>query len=219
MARHAYLRLGLSLCVGAGACLLLLEGLLRILPVHDGLVSAEPRKDWPVHTLAPNASFTHSMEWNFTNVRHGHVNNLGYIAPFDYAPGSGGIAVLGNSFVAATMDSYADTLQGALDNYLTTPRQVLGFGTAGANLPDYLATARLVGERFAPDWGVLVVTDRDFSAGFRANAGYCRWARAAGSIIECKPEISRSWLDKCLRSLAIVRYVRTNLQFTLSNLI
>ena len=42
------------------------------------------------------------------------------------------------------MNDYDDTLQGALNDYLKTPRTVLNFGMAGAEMPDYLGTAPLV---------------------------------------------------------------------------
>jgi D-alanyl-lipoteichoic acid acyltransferase DltB (MBOAT superfamily) len=219
MTRSSSVRITFSLAAGIVACLLAIELLLRFLPVQNGLFGAEPREDWPLHRLVPNSTFTDSAGWNFVNVRRGRVNDFGFVSPFDYAGKHGGIAVLGNSFVAATMNEYADTLQGSLPEYLSSPQVAMGFGVAGQHLPDYLAMARLIGERFEPDWAVIVVTRRDFSAGFRADPGYCRWARSGDYVIECMPQVHRSALRKWVRELATVRYVRSNLKLAPGNLI
>jgi hypothetical protein len=219
MERPSRLRLGFSFCLGIVVCLAALELLLRALPVQNGLFGGEPRKDWPIHALIPNSAFTDSTGWNFADVNHGRINNLGYIAPFDYVAGSHGVVVMGNSFIASAMNPYADTLQGSLPQYLSAPQPVLGLGVAGAHMPDYLATARLAGERFVPDWAVIVVTATDFSGGFSADPGYCRWSRRADATIECIPEAHRPALRQLVRSLAIVRYVRANLNLSVNNLI
>ncbi len=73
------------------------------------------------------------------------------------------------------MNDYHDTLQGTLNDYLKTPRTVMSFGMAGAEMPDYLGTAPLVRDEFAPQWAVIVITAGDFTRGFKAAPGYFEW--------------------------------------------
>lgn len=211
MARTSYVTRTLAFLVGIAGTLLLLEVALRLLPVIDGTFAAEPRPEWPVHTMIPNSRFTYSTGWNLQNIHHGQINNYGYVAPFDYARNDGTIAVFGDSYIEAQMNDYDDTLQGTLNDYLKTPRTVLNFGTAGAEMPDYLGIAPLVHRDFSPQWAVFVITSGDFTRGFSAGPGFFKWQRDRAPPVKLVPEIHRSGLSKWVRTLALVRYMRGNL--------
>ena len=89
MAPDAFITRTLAFLAGIGGTLLLLEVVLRLLPVLSGTYAADPRAAWPVHTMIPNSPFTYSTGWNLQNIQHGRINNYGYVAPFDYAPANG----------------------------------------------------------------------------------------------------------------------------------
>jgi hypothetical protein len=212
MARTTFVTRTLAFLAGIAGALLLLEGVLRLLPVLDGTFAADPRPEWPVHTMIPNSHFTYSTSWNLQNIHRGRINNYGYVAPFDYArKDTSGIAVIGDSYVEATMNNYADTLHGALNDYLKTPRTVLNFGMAGAEMPDYLGIAPLVRRDFSPQWVVFVITVGDFTRGFSAGPGYFKWQPDLSPPVKLVPEIHRSATSKWTRTLALVRYLRGNL--------
>jgi hypothetical protein len=204
---------------GMAGMLVLIEAVLRIAPVLDGTYAADPNKAWPLHRLVAHSDYTYSTGWNAGNIHHGHVNNYGYVAPFDYKPGSAGIVVIGDSYVESLMNDYGETLQGALNRYLETDQVVMPFGMSGAELPHYLGTAQMIGKHFSPQWAVVVITANDYSAGFSADTGYYRWAPRRYPPIELVPEVRRSPFAKFVRSLAIVRYVRGNLGFRMGDLI
>ena len=185
-----------ALVAGIVGTLLLLEVVLRVLPVLSGTYAADPRPTWPIHTMIPNTSYTYSTGWNLQNIHRGRINNFGYASPNDYQPGRGGIAVFGDSYVEALMNEYADTLQGSLNEYLKTPRKVMSFGMSGAEMPDYLGTAAVVRDQFAPDWAVIVITLGDFTRGFSATPGYFEWAPDRSPPIRLKPEIHRSAVEQ-----------------------
>jgi hypothetical protein len=205
--------------LGIAGMLLVLEGVLRVLPVFGGLFAADPRPDWPIHSLIPNGRYTYSSGWNLDNVQGGRINNYGYLSPEDYRPGSGGIAVFGDSYIESVMNAYPDTLQGALAKHLRTPRTIMNFGTAGAELPHYLGAADFVAREFKPEWAVFLITAGDFTRGFKADAGYFYWKADRDPPIAFKPEPHRSRLTKFVRSLALVRYMRGNLSFQAENMI
>lgn len=202
-----------TLAFGAGvlATLLLLELAIRALPVIAGTYAADPREHWPVHTMIPNTEYTYSTGWNLQNVHRGRINNYGYASPHDYQPGRGDIAVFGDSYIEAMMNDHGDTLPGALNDYLRSPREVLSFGMSGAEMPDYLGTAALVRAEFSPEWAVFVITAGDFTNGFNAAPGFFEWDARRSPPIRLVPEIHRSEFSKFSRTVGLVRYLRGNL--------
>jgi hypothetical protein len=222
MAPTRFITRTLAFAAGIGCVLLLLEGVLRVLPVLSGTYAADPRASWPVHTMIPNTGYTYSTGWNLQNIHRGRINNYGYVAPFDYERekgGAGAVAVFGDSYIEAVMNDFGDTLQGALNDYLKTPRTVLNFGSAGAEMPDYLGTAPLVRREFSPHWAVVVITLGDFTRGFSAGPGYFKWQPGQSPPVKLVPEIHRSALSKRLRTLALIRYARGNLSLQPDQLI
>jgi hypothetical protein len=209
----------LAFGIGIVATLLALEGLIRVTPVIAGTYAADPREDWPVHTMIPNTSYTFSTGWNLQNVHRGRINNYGYASPHDYRKGHADIAVFGDSYVEAMMNDYGDTLAGALNDYLGTRREVLSFGMSGAEMPDYLGMAPLVREEFSPEWAVFLITAGDFTNGFSAAPGYFEWDAARSPPVRLVPEIHRSAFSKFSRTVGLVRYLRGNLLFRPNELI
>src|SRR5690348_16426449 len=128
----------IAFLAGAAAVLVLLELLLRFVPVREGAYAGEPGTTWPAHTLIPNSNYTYSIGWNANNIHHGHINNLGYVSPFDYRDGSSGVVVIGDSFIVTMTNDYGDTLQGVLARELRSPQPVMNFGMSGADLAHYL---------------------------------------------------------------------------------
>lgn len=209
----------LSFIAGIGAALLALEVLIRVLPAIAGTYAADPRERWPVHTMIPDSQYTYSIGWNLQNVHRGHINNYGYASPNDYEAGRGDVAVFGDSYVESLMNDYRDSLPGKLNDYLEPDREVLSFGMAGAEMPDYLGTAPLVRAEFSPDWAVFVITAGDFTRGFDATPGYFEWDAQRSPPIRLVPEIHRSELSKFSRTVGLVRYLRGNLSLRPGELI
>jgi hypothetical protein len=209
----------LSFAAGICAALLALEGLIRVLPVIAGTYAADPRPGWPVHTMIPDSQYTYSTGWNLQNVHRGRINNYGYASPHDYQRGRGDVAVFGDSYIESLMNDYRDSLPGALNDFLDPDREVLSFGMAGAEMPDYLGTAPLVSAEFSPEWAVFVITAGDFTRGFNATPGYFEWDARNSPPIRLVPEIHRSKLGKVSRTVGLVRYLRGNLSLRPGELI
>lgn len=205
-------------CFFAGVCgtLLLCELLLRALPVNGGAYTADPDASWPVSRLVPDSSYTFSDGWSLRNVHHGRINNFGYAAPYDYVPGSAGVVIIGDSFVESLMNDYDNTLQGILRRQLA-PENVMAFGTINAALPHYLGVAQLVRRYFSPQWAVIVIIAGDYVDGFAKQPGFYHWAPDRTPPIGLTKEVDRSAAQKLLRTVAVARYVRTNLEFRWSN--
>jgi hypothetical protein len=202
-----------AFALGIVGTLLVLEAVIRVAPVIEGTYAADPRPEWPVHTMIPNTTYTSSTGWNLQNVHHGRINNYGYASPDDYVAGQADVAVFGDSYVEALMNDYRDTLSGSLNDYLDPDLRVLSFGMSGAEMPDYLGTAALVSREFSPRWGVILITAGDFTHGFSASPGYFEWDATRSPPIRLVPEIHRSAASKFLRTVGLIRYLRGNLSF------
>ena len=205
----------LAAALGSALLLTTLELALRLLPVQNGIAAGDPSVDWPTHRLIPNVHYTFSDAWDLRNVHHGVTNNLGYVAPFAYVPGGDAIVVVGNSFIEGLMDNYQDTLQGQLAQHVHAAPAILNFGSSGASLPDYIGLGPMVSPRFDVRWVVILVVAGDFEKGFTPPPGFFGWSAAATPPVELRPDQPRSAAVRLLRSLAVVRYLRGNLEFDL----
>jgi hypothetical protein len=201
--------------VGAVGAVLVVELLLEALPVGGkGIYAADPNPEWPVAHMIPDRPYVYSAGWNLRNVRRGTINNMGYVAPFDYVPGSSAVIVLGDSFVESLMNPYDESLQGVLAKQLHEPLSVMQFGVSAASMADYLGLSSLIAQRFDPKWAVLLITEGDFTGGFGAGSGYFRWDSTHNPSVRLVPDRLRSPTTKFLRQLALVRYLRYNLKVT-----
>lgn len=208
------LRRAIVFGIGIVAALLFAELLLRVLPTPAGIVGAAPDPAWPAHRMVPSSQYVSSSGWSMDNVQRGHINNRGYVAPFDYRKGAAVGVVIGDSFVEGMMNPYAAMLQAQLAHAMARrPDSIYNFGTSGASLPHYLGVAQLVGRDYRPQFAVVFVAARDFVEGFNSDPGIYRWSKGE-SLIEPVAEKPPSGFGRFARSLAIVRYARINLKAT-----
>lgn len=94
-----------SIGFGLLAPLLLLEIVLRFLPVDRGLRSVPVDDSNPIHRFTPNRTSTFSRSWNFTQANIVRSNNCGFINNQDYesAATTPLLAIVGDSYVEAVM--------------------------------------------------------------------------------------------------------------------
>jgi hypothetical protein len=141
---------------------------------------------------------------------------MGYVAPFNYVAGREVIAVVGDSFVEGLMNNYADMLQSQIAERLSGS-SVYAFGTAGASLSDYLGLGQFVRQQFPLRWVVIVIVAGDFTDAFAPQPGFFVWDAAQAPPMRLIPQIPASRLRKLVRSMAVVRYIRGNLRFSMSS--
>jgi hypothetical protein len=213
------IRIVAGVTLGVFGTLAALEGALRLLPVQDGIYAADANDEWPVHHLTPGRPFTWSSQWHMAERTTGHINNLGYVAPFDYQPGARTIAVLGDSYVESLMNPYEATLQAHAQALVGDGAAVYNFGISGSALPDYLGLASSVTKRFRVEAMIVVVSEGDFAEGFVPQPGHFNWTSGdAQEPVALRADVRRSAGTKAMRELALFRYVRGNLKVTPSAL-
>ena len=136
----------LSLALTAGSVvftLLVLEVVLRFMPVSTGLASMPVNAASPVFHFTPNRLYVYSHGWQMERVRRGRANNEGWIDAQDYRRDDPSplLAVIGDSYVEGLMVPEADTVQARLARTLAGKLRVYSFAASGAPLSQYLIWA------------------------------------------------------------------------------
>ena len=115
------------------ALALLMEIVLRWLPVNEGLRGLSVDEQNPVYRLAAHREAVYSRGWNFSIVNGIRTNNYGFVNDHDYDPSANTplLAVIGDSFVEAVMVPFPQTGVARLGNAVGSAGRVYGFGTSG----------------------------------------------------------------------------------------
>lgn len=144
--------------------LLLLEILLRFLPVSEPLLSLAVTQESPVSRFQPNRTVTWSSEWDFTLSNKRRINNAGFVNDQDYdaADPRPLAAVIGDSYIESIMVPYEQTLYGRLSKMAAPEHRVYSFGMSGAPLSQYLIWAAYAKEAYAPNLLIVNIVGNDF---------------------------------------------------------
>jgi hypothetical protein len=130
------------------------------------------------------------------------------------------IALLGDSYIEGFPTDVEDHVDTRLHDLAGGEADVYAFGRSGWYLAQYVALARYVGERFAPDTYILFLNAHDLQDSLRENGVKTPYAfqitRDGASFAELKPpaRFVFTMRSRTLRRSALVRYVRANLGIT-----
>lgn len=204
--------------LGIVLALVLLEIVLRFLPVSMGMHRTTEHARWPLQNTEPHLRYTYSIGWGMLNAHRGTTNNYGQVAPFDYRRDRRPVIVIGDSYVESLMNPYEDTLQAQLGQRIGAPEAVYGLGVSGLSASDYVGLSRLARDEFAPAAAVIVVTDGDLSESLFARTGnYSLAPERDGFRLNYDPlrgESLATRVRKVIGDLSLHRYLQANLQFS-----
>jgi len=127
--------------------LLALELLLRVLPVSTATMTGY-HLDSEVLTYPPGHRWTTSTGWDLRNPQHLRANNWGFASAHDFQPDPRAVALIGDSYIEASMLDPADRPAARLETLLGGARKVYGFGSPGTALIDHAQRLRLASEQF-----------------------------------------------------------------------
>lgn len=139
-------RLALSLAAIVGV-LLALEGLLRVLPVSTATMTGY-HLDPEVLTYPPGHRWTTSTGWDLRNVQRLKANNWGFVSDHDFQREPRAVALIGDSYIEASMLAPANRPAAQLEALLGAARPIYGLGSPGTALIDHAQRLRLAAERF-----------------------------------------------------------------------
>ncbi len=213
----------MAVVVGLALPLLVLEIVLRFLPVDEGLWTQPVNAKQPVFRFAPNRESTWSRGWNFSIINTVRTNNAGFVNDQDYTTKSTKplLAVVGDSYIEAVMVPYRDTLHGRLAAALAPERRVYSLGASGAPLSQYLVWAREARKVYKAEKLIINVVGNDFDeslafyqrANFRPRPGFYRYVRDENGELRLRREdYAPGWLRGLVRYSALARYMFFNLR-------
>jgi len=206
----------ISVVLGTLLALLVMEAVLRFLPVNEGARPETVDPLHPVRSLEPNRTFVWSADWNFAIVNTVHTNNLGFVNDQDYvdAPSSPLLALIGDSYVEALMVPFRDSVAGRLATRAASAKRVYSFGTSSSALSNYLTYAEYAAQRFHPRAMVFVIIGNDFDESllkYKNEPGHSYFVEdAEGALTLTRIDYQPSWWRRIIRQSALVRYVTLN---------
>jgi hypothetical protein len=161
---RAFLLNLLTVAISLAVTLLLMEAVLRFLPVAWAPPVQPPTADNPIQRYVANTPFTWSIGWDFAVVAHGRTNAQGFVASYNYDAGARTplVAVIGDSYVEAMMVPFSETLTGRLHEALGGRGRAYAFAQAGSPISQYVAYARHACALYRPERVVVVVVGNDF---------------------------------------------------------
>ena len=189
---------------------------LRLLPVLGGTYAADPRRSWPVHTMIPNSRLHvfHRLEpAEHPSRAHQQLRLRGAVRLRDQrTPAAATSPCSATATSKRMMNDYGDTLQGALNDYLKTPRDGAELRHGGRR------DAGLSRHRRRWCAGVLAAMGGVRDHGRRLHArllrrpGFFKWQRGSVAAREAWfPRSTARASSKWLRTVALIRYLRGNL--------
>ena len=154
----------LAIAIGFLSPLLVLEGVLRLLPVSDSADTQPVNHENPYIHFKPDRDVTLSKGWAFSIVVRKHVNNYGYMSDTDYVKGEPAplLTIIGDSYVEADQVMNKESVHGLLAERLGNKGKVYGISYSGSPLSQYLAFSELARREFSPEGMAFVIIGNDF---------------------------------------------------------
>lgn len=148
-----------------------LEIVLRFLPVNEGLKVLAVNADNPVMRFERNRSLTWSKGGGFAIVAEKHSNNEGFLNDQDYDSSRTDplLAVIGDSYVEAAQVDNAEAFHGLLAAKAKDRGRVYSFGASGCQLATYLVFADHAREKYKPSAMVISIVGNDFDESLWSN--------------------------------------------------
>lgn len=204
-------RIALSLA-GVLATLLALELLLRMLPVSTATMSGY-YFDPDLLTYPARHRWTMSTGWDLRNPQTLDSNNFGFAADNDFVPNPKAVALVGDSFVEASMLDAPLRPGAQLEALLGGARPVYAFGSPGTALLDYAQRIRFASERFGVRDFVIWLERGD---ALQALCGSGNVQSRCLDPASLEPRIDRrpepSWFRRIARHSALAQYLSGQLK-------
>lgn len=198
---------------GIGGFLLLLELLFRVLPVSTSTETGY-YTDPLILNYPPHHRWTTATGWDLRNAQQLESNNFGYLASNNFEHNDQAVALIGDSFIEASMLAQTDRPGVQLERSLGS-RPVFAMGNPGTALLDYAERIRFAHEKFGVRDFVLLLERGDVKQSLCGSGnvnGPCLDPKTLTARIE---KISGPGVAKRIfRHSALAQYVFGQLKFS-----
>jgi hypothetical protein len=208
----------LSTFIGIAFPIIILEIILRFLPVNEATYRLPVNEYNPILRFYPNRNFIWSKGFNFKIINRVKTNNMGFVSNIDYNKydTSPLIAIIGDSYVESIMVPFDKTVSGRLATHLYNAGRVYSFGISGAPLSQYLAYSEYVYNTFHPDGMVIVIVGNDFDESlkrYKSIPGYHYFVENSNAeLVLERVDFSPNIAKILFRESALFRYIGINLE-------
>ena len=197
--------------LGAVLACVALELLFRILPVSTSTAMGYYVDD-RILTYPPHHRFTTATGWDLENPQTHTTNNVGFVASRDFTRDPSAVALIGDSFVEASMLSADARLGERLERDLLG-RPVYAMGAPGSSLLDYAERIRFAATKFAVRDFVVVIEEGDVLQAFCGSGqvhGSCYDEHTSSAVPYQQPP--PGLLKRILRHSAFAQYFTSQLK-------
>lgn len=197
---------------GIAGILLLLELLFRILPVSTSTETGY-YTDPLILTYPAHHRWTTSTGWDLRNFQNIEANNFGYVANRDFKQNAQAVALIGDSFVEASMLNTQDRPGAQLEKSLGG-RPVFAMGNPGTALLDYAERIRFAHDQFGVRDFVVMMERGDVKQSLCGSGninGPCLDPKTLSPKTELNP--SPDVVKKIIRHSSLAQYVFGQLKF------
>ena len=193
----------------------ILEVVFRVLPTSDTLIVQPVNSQQPIFRYLGDRTVYLSKGPLFSIRAEKRVNKHGFLSDTEYREDSTQprIAVVGDSYVAATQVANSASIAGSLGRLLQGHLEVYAFGSSGSPLSQYLAYARYAQRQFSPSLFVFVIIANDFDESvleYARSPGFHYFGLGERGCDLVRLDFSPSRARELLRQSAFLRYLYVN---------
>ena len=207
------LRMSAMWLSGVAGFVLMLELLFRLLPVSTSTETGY-YTDSLVVTYPAHHRWTRSTGWDLRSPRTVEANNAGYLAGRDFERNNRAVALIGDSYVEASMLGTEDRPGAQLERALGL-RPVYAMGVPGTALLDYAERIRFAHEHFGVQDFVVLVEPGDVRQSLCGSGnvnGPCLDPKTLAPRVETQPEAGTA--KRIFRYSALAQYLFSQLKFS-----
>jgi hypothetical protein len=193
------------------AAVLALEVLFEMLPVPTSTATGY-YYDPMILTYPAGHRFAVASGWNLQRAQTLRANNFGFVADHDFVPDPTAVALIGDSFVEASMLPPAERLGAQLERRIA-PRRVYAMGSPGTALLDYGERMRFAAEQFGIRDFVLLLEHGDIVQSLCGSGNIhaqCLDPRSLEPRVERQPPPGT--LKRVVRRFALPQYLFSQLK-------
>ncbi len=204
--------------LGALLACALLEALFRILPVSTS-TSMDYYSDPHILSYEPHHSFLAAAGWNLEHPERIRANNAGFVASRDFVSDPNAVALIGDSFVEASMLDAPQRLESRIEHELGG-RPVYALGAPGSSLLDYAERIRLSATRYSIRDFVIIIEEGDVLQAICGSGqvhGRCYDERSGTVTYFRQPEAGT--LKRIFRHSALAQYLTSQLKLDIGSLL
>ena len=199
------------------AMLVMMELLLRVLPVSTSTETGY-YTDPVIVTYPPDHRWTLSTGWDLRNAQTMTANHTGYAATREFTRDVHAVALVGDSFVEASMLAAVDRPAAQLERLLDS-RPVYAMGSPGTALLDYAERIRFAHEHFGTRDFVMLMERGDVLQSL------CGSGNSHGPCLDpvtLQPRVEKrespGTAKRIIRHSALAQYLVSQLKFSMARL-